>query len=244
MKKPTLLFLFILVFALVSNAQNNFEKDIIKTSGGPIEITFIGHGTLMFTFGDVVIHVDPVARYADYSAMPKADIILVTHQHGDHYNKEAIDLLSTSDTEIVVTEKVFEDLQKGTVMKNWDKKNIKAIEVFAVPAYNLVNKRDDGNPFHPKGEGNGYILTFAEIKVYIAGDSENFPELDEFPKIDIAFLPMNLPYTMTPEMVADAATRLKPSFLYPYHFGQTDTEELVKLLKNHKDIDIRIRNMQ
>jgi len=236
----TLLFIFLWTF---SNAQDSFEKDIIKNSGGALEITFIGHGTLMFNFNDLIIHIDPVSSYADYSNLPDADIILITHQHGDHLNKEAIDLISKSDTEIIVTEKVSQELDGGIIMKNWDKRNVKAIEILAVPAYNLVHKRDNGSPFHPKGEGNGYVLTFADIKVYVAGDTENFPEMDDMPQVDVAFLPMNLPYTMTPEMVADAALRLNPKILYPYHFGNTDTDELLKLLENHKEIQVRIRKM-
>jgi len=243
MKKSKILSLLFIVLCTFSYAQNSFEKDIIKTSGGALEITFIGHGTLMFKFNDLIIHIDPVSSYTDYSKLPDADIILITHQHGDHLNKEAIDLTSKSDTEIIVTEKVSQELDEGIIMKNWDKRNVKAIEILAVPAYNLVHKRDNGSPFHPKGEGNGYVVTFADIKVYIGGDTENFPELDEFPQIDVAFLPMNLPYTMTPEMVADAALRLKPRILYPYHFGSTNTDELVKLLVNHKEIQVRIRKM-
>ena len=186
----TFLFIFLCTF---SNAQDSFEKDIIKTSGGALEITFIGHGTLMFNFNDLIIHIDPVSSYTDYSKLPDADIILITHQHGDHLNKEAIDLISKSDTEIIVTEKVSQELDGGIIMKNWDKRNVKAIEILAVPAYNLVHKRDNGSPYHPKGEGNGYVMTFADIKVYVAGDTENFPEMDDMPQVDVAFLPMNLP---------------------------------------------------
>ena len=243
MKKFKILTLLFILLCTYSYAQDSFEKDIIKTSGGSLEITFVGHGTLMFNFNDLIIHIDPVSSYADYSKLPDADIILITHQHGDHLNKEAIDLISKSNTEIIVTEKVSQELDGGIIMKNWDKRNVKAIEILAVPAYNLVHKRDNGSPFHPKGEGNGYVMTFADIKVYVAGDSENFPEMDDMPQVDVAFLPMNLPYTMTPEMVADAAIRLNPKILYPYHFGNTDTNELLKLLENHKEIQVRIRKM-
>jgi L-ascorbate metabolism protein UlaG (beta-lactamase superfamily) len=243
MKKFKILTLLLIFLYTFSNAQDSFEKDIIKTSGGALEITFIGHGTLMFNFNDLIIHIDPVSSYTDYSKLPDADIILITHQHGDHLNEEAIDLISKSDTEIIVTEKVSQELDGGIIMKNWDKRNVKAIEILAVPAYNLVHKRDNGSPFHPKGEGNGYVMTFDDIKVYVAGDTENFPEMDDMPQVDVAFLPMNLPYTMTPEMVADAALRLNPKILYPYHFGNTDTDELLKLLENHKGIQVRIRKM-
>jgi len=120
---------------------------------------------------------------------------------------------------------------------------VKGIKIEAVPAYNIQHKRDNGEPFHPKGMGNGYILTFGELRVYIAGDTENIPEMKEIKDIDIAFLPMNLPYTMTPEMVAEVARIIKPKLLYPYHFGNTDTNKLIDLLKNDKYIDVRIRKL-
>ena len=225
-------------------AQNNFEKDIIPTSGGDLEITFIGHGTLMFSYNDLIIHVDPVTRYADYSKLPKGDLILITHQHGDHFSKEALDQITTPNTVTIITETVAKELEGGTVMKNWDTKSIKGLNILAVPAYNVVHKRDNGIPFHPKGEGNGYVLTFGNTKVYIGGDTENIPEMKDIPSVDVAFLPMNLPYTMTPEMVAAAARVLKPKILYPYHYGDTDTAELLNLMKNEKDTEVRIRNLK
>ena len=113
-----------------------------------------------------------------------------------------------------------------------------------VLAYNIVHKRDTGQPFHPKGVGNGYIITFGDKRVYVAGDTENVLEMKGLKSIDIAFLPMNLPYTMTPEMVADAAKAFKPKILYPYHFGETDTSKVVSLLKGTPEIEVRIRNMK
>ena len=110
-------------------------------------------------------------------------------------------------------------------------------------AYNQINTRGNGDPFHPKGEGNGYVLTFGDQRVYIAGDTENLPEMGKLKGIDIAFLPMNLPYTMTPEMVAQAAFSFKPRILYPYHYGQTDTSKLENLLQTEKQIEVRIRKM-
>ena len=136
------------------------------------------------------------------------------------------------------------DVKGGIVMKNGDVKTIGELKIEAVPAYNIVHVRDNGRPFHPKGEGNGYVITFGDKRVYVAGDTENTPEMKKLKEIDIAFLPMNLPYTMTPEMVADAAKAFKPKILYPYHFGNTDTSELVKLLEAEKEIEIRIREMK
>jgi L-ascorbate metabolism protein UlaG (beta-lactamase superfamily) len=116
------------------------------------------------------------------------------------------------------------------------------LTVNAVPAYNIVNKRPDGSPFHPKGSGNGYIVTFGDTRIYIAGDTENTPEMKDLQNISVAFLPMNLPYTMTPEMVADAVRAFHPRILYPYHFGETDTSTIIDLLKD-EDVEVRIRKM-
>jgi L-ascorbate metabolism protein UlaG (beta-lactamase superfamily) len=132
----------------------------------------------------------------------------------------------------------------GTVMKNGDVLTAAGLTVEAVPAYNLVHKRPSGDPFHPRGDGNGYIITFGETRVYVAGDTENTPEMKGLKDIGVAFLPMNLPYTMTPEMVADAARAFRPKILYPYHFGNTDTSELVGLLDAEDSIEVRIRSME
>jgi len=224
--------------------KEKYETDTIKTSAGDLQITFIGHGTLMFRFAGMVIHVDPVSREADYSKMPKADLILVTHEHRDHLDPEAIKAIRTEKTALVSTETCSQKVEGVIVMKNGDVKSVKGLKIEAVPAYNLVHMRSPGVPFHPKGIGNGYVITFGDKRVYVAGDTENIPEMKNLKDIDIAFLPMNLPYTMTPEMVADAAKAFRPRILYPYHFGRTDTSKIVELLKGEKDIEVRIRNMQ
>jgi L-ascorbate metabolism protein UlaG (beta-lactamase superfamily) len=236
-----------LVMALFSAtlfAQGNLETDTISTSRGDLRITFIGHGTLMFEFDGKVIHVDPAARYADYSALPKADLVLVTHEHGDHFDPKTIDRISRPDTRLVLSPACADRAKRGLVMKNGDKTSIAGITIEAVPAYNLVHERKPGQPFHPKGVGNGYVLTLGKTRVYVAGDTENIPEMARLTGVDCAFLPMNLPYTMTPEMVADAVGKLKPKIVYPYHYGETDTSRLVKLLKDVKDTEVRIRKMK
>jgi L-ascorbate metabolism protein UlaG (beta-lactamase superfamily) len=236
----------ILVFGLLFStvAQAGFETDVIETSGGNLHITFIGHGTLMFAFGGKGIHVDPVSREADYSKMPKADLILITHDHRDHLDPQAVEVIRTEKTSIVLTEACASRVLGGVIMKNGDVKTIEGLKIEAVPAYNLVHMRSAGVPFHPKGVGNGYVITFGDKRVYVAGDTENVPEMKNLKRIDIAFLPMNLPYTMTPEMVADAAKAFKPKILYPYHYGQSDTSQLVKLLRDYDEIEVRIRRMQ
>ncbi|MDW7773334.1 MAG: MBL fold metallo-hydrolase [Desulfobulbaceae bacterium] len=223
---------------------DTFERDTIPTSAGNLEITFIGHGTLMMRFAGKIIHIDPYSSLADYGQLPKADIILLTHHHGDHLDPDALGLVRTATTDVILTEKCAEQVSGGKVMKNGDTMVVQEIMVEAVPAYNLVHKRDNGEPFHPRGEGNGYIVTFGATRVYIAGDTENTPEMKKLTEIDIAFLPMNLPYTMTPEMAADAALAFRPKILYPYHFGETDSGRLVELMQGREDVEIRLRNMK
>ncbi|MDF1546814.1 MAG: MBL fold metallo-hydrolase [Bacteroidales bacterium] len=247
MKRIFLLIFFINFMNNHMEAQTDFKTDTLKTKKGDLEITFIGHGTLLFQFDGKIIHVDPFSKLADYSKLPKADLILITHNHGDHLDLQAINAIIKDSTQIIFTETCKEnatELKNALVMKNGDKAEMPGLKIDAVPAYNLIHKRNNGDFYHPKGVGNGYILTIGSKKIYIAGDTENIPEMKKLKKIDIAFLPMNLPYTMTPEMVADAAKAFKPKILYPYHFGETDTNKLVELLQDEKSVEIRIRNMK
>ena len=225
-------------------AQEKFQRDVVKTSAGDLTITFIGHGTLMFNFGGKVIHVDPYSDVADYSTLPKANLIPLTHEHRDHLDLKALNAVRTEKTVVVLTETCAKQVQGGVVMINGDVKTVEGLNIEAVPAYNLVHKRDTGQPFHSKGVGNGYVITFGNKRVYVAGDTENIPEMKALKNIDIAFLPMNLPYTMTPEMVADATKAFKPKILYPYHFGETDTSKVVSLLKDTPEVEVRIRKMK
>jgi len=236
--------LLTVIMVVSALAQEKFETDIIKTSAGDLKITFVGHGTLVFNFGGKVIHVDPYSNLADYDTLPKADLILLTHEHQDHLDLKALNSIRTGKTVVVLTEACGKQVQGGIVMMNGEVNTWEGLKVEAVPAYNIVHKRDTGQPFHPKGVGNGYIITFGDKRVYVAGDTENIPEMKGLKNIDIAFLPMNLPYTMTPEMVADAARVFKPKILYPYHFGETDTSKVVSLLKETPEIEVRIRKMK
>jgi L-ascorbate metabolism protein UlaG (beta-lactamase superfamily) len=219
------------------------EIDWLSTSAGDLAITFLGHGSLFFTFNGKVIHVDPFSRVADYAALPKADLILITHEHPDHLDKAALAHIQTAKTEVILTQTCAAQLGAGSVMANGDERDVDGIHIRAVPAYNVVNKRGDGQPFHPKGLGNGYVLTFGGTQVYLAGDTEPIPEMKALREIACAFLPMNLPYTMTPEMAAEAARSFRPAILYPYHYGETDPTRLVELLKDDADIEVRIRKM-
>jgi len=234
----------VVIFALTALAQKKFETDSIKTSAGDLKITFIGHGTLMFTFGGKIIHVDPVTQEADYTKLPKADMVLITHEHRDHLDLKALEIIRTKKTVVVLTEACAQQVKGGIVMNNGDVKTVEGLKIEAVPAYNIVHMRSQGVPFHPKGVGNGYVITFGDKRVYVAGDTENIPEMKKLKDIEVAFLPMNLPYTMTPEMVADAAKAFQPKIVYPYHYGDTDTARIVNLLKNSQGIEVRIRQMK
>lgn len=235
--------LLALSFALMGAVLQKFEEDSIPTSKGDLRISFVGHASLFFTFGGKVIHVDPVSGEGDYRSFPKADLILITHEHFDHLDAEAVSLIRKSGTQVVISLVCAGKIKDAVVMKNGDQKTIQGFEVEAIPAYNIVHKRSDGNPFHPKGQGNGYVITFGDKRVYVAGDTEPVPEMKSLGAVDIAFLPMNLPYTMSPEMAAEAARTLRPGILYPYHYGNTEVRKLMDLLKSEPEIEVRIRRM-
>jgi L-ascorbate metabolism protein UlaG (beta-lactamase superfamily) len=224
-------------------AREVFETDAITTAKGDLKITFFGHASLLFEFERMMIYIDPVGEQADFSLMPKADLVFITHQHQDHFDRAAIELLRKKDTQIFLTA-ACPALPSSRVLKNNDRIGVHGIDIAVVPAYNIVHMRETGVPFHPRGEGNGYVFTFAGLAVYVAGDSEDIPEMAGLKNIAVAFLPMNLPYTMTPEMVAKAARSFKPRMLYPYHFGNTDPQKLVALLAGEPEIQIRIRKMK
>ena len=182
----------------------SFDTDTFKTkSKKEVIITFIKHGSLMLTYNKHTIQVDPVSEYADYSKFPKTDIILITHEHGDHLDAKTIDILSKKETNVILNASSQKKLGKGTIINNGDKKEILGnIKVEAVPAYNTTPGRE---MFHPRHRDNGYILTIDGLRIYIAGDTEDIPEMKELKNIDIAFLPVNQPYTMTVAEAVHAA---------------------------------------
>ncbi len=233
-------FLFLFAVVAEAGAATRYEQDTFRTSSGKLTITFLGHASLMLEHNGKVIQVDPWTKQADYTKLPKADLIIITHQHPDHLDTLAIAELMKSDTRIIEPNAVYEILNKGTAMKNGDTMTVDGIGIEAVPAYNTTAGRDQ---FHPKGRDNGYVLTIGGKRIYIAGDTEDIPEMASLKKIDIAFLPMNQPYTMVPEQVADAARKIHPKILYPYHYGDTDVSKLTKLLSKDKGIEVRIRKL-
>ena len=210
----------------------SFETDLFTTSAGKLSITFLGHASLLIVFNGKNIFIDPFSQVADYSKLPKADLIICTHEHRDHLDPQALAFIRAPRTKLVLNPAGAAQVDDSIAMRNGDKQVVDELQIEAVPAYNILHKREDGNPFHPEGIGNGYILTFGNTRLYLAGDTENIPEMKNLHDIDIAFLPMNLPYTMTPDMVSDAARMFNPHILYPYHYGNTDTNKLVELMNS------------
>jgi L-ascorbate metabolism protein UlaG (beta-lactamase superfamily) len=246
MKSIALALVISIVFAGNVIFAQKYQQDVIQTDDSELKITFIKHSSLVFEYDDKVIHIDPVLRMGDYSSLPNADLIMITHAHGDHFDLNAIEKIRKPSAKVVVTKKCMENsehLENALIMNDHEEKFVSGIKIRSVPAYNIKHKRENGNLYHPKGEGNGYIFKFGNKNVYVAGDTENTPEMKSLKNIDVAFLPMNLPYTMTPEMVADAARSFEPDILYPYHFGRTNTQKLVDLLADEQQIDVRIRDM-
>lgn len=238
---------FVFMMSIAAMSLSAQKTDVIKTSKGDLTIHFLGHGTLMFEFNKMIIHVDPYSKIADYSKLPKANLILITHSHPDHFDPSAFNKITDTTTVMIYNQAsaiLGKYSGKAIVMKNGDVKTVKGLKIEAVPAYNIDQKRPDGTPFHPKGDGNGYVITFGDKRVYIAGDTENIPEMKNLKNIDIAFLPMNLPYTMTPEKVVEAVNLFHPKILYPYHTGDTDVKKLSDLMKNVKGTELRIRDMK
>ena len=223
----------------------DFQTDTFKTrEGKAVTITAIKHASLRIQYDGLEIQVDPVAKYApetDYSKFPKADVILVTHEHFDHFDRDTIATLRKDGTEIVANPAVQKMLGFGTAFSNGESRVLaKGIKLDAVPAYNTTPGHTQ---FHPKGRDNGYVLTIDGLRIYIAGDTEDIPEMASLKDIDVAFLPCNQPYTMTPEQVVKAARTIKPKVMFPYHYSQTPIKQVADLLTG-SGIDVRIRNYQ
>ena len=225
--------------------QSTYEVDEFTTaSGKTVKFHALMHACIRIQYDGKEIQIDPVSklgnRTVNYADMPKADYIFVTHEHGDHYDAGALKLLSGDKTQLVMNKRCADMYGSGKVMVNGDKLQLGDITVEAVAAYNSTPGREQ---FHPKGRDNGYILTIDGLRIYIAGDTEDIPEMSTVNDIDIAFLPCNQPFTMTPEQLIRAAKVIKPRVLFPYHYGQTDLSGVPAALKG-TGIDVRIRHYE
>ena len=234
----------ILAWQKADKPTTTVETDIFATpSGKLVKIHALMHSSIRIEYDGREIEIDPCSklreRTVDYTALPKADILLVTHEHFDHYDSATLSLLTAKQTQLVMNRRCVEMYGAGTTMDNGDRQQLADdIMLEAVPAYNTT----EGHlQFHPKGRDNGYILTLDGLRIYIAGDTEDIPEMDNIKDIDIAFLPCNQPYTMTPEQLVRAAKRVLPKVLFPYHYGDTDISGIPAQLP---DGDVRIRHYE
>jgi L-ascorbate metabolism protein UlaG (beta-lactamase superfamily) len=236
-------FILLVFFSILLPAQERDKNKMDEYVFGndKIKITFYGHASLMINFNGENIFVDPVSMFIKNDTLPKADLILITHEHQDHFDSSLIQKISKDSTEIVTNRNCAAVLKKGTALENGQKCTIKNIGIEAVPAYNTTKGNER---FHPKARDNGYILTLGTKKIYIAGDTEDIPEMAQIKNIDIAFLPVNQPYTMTIDQIANAVKMIMPKIVYPYHIGDTDIPLLESTLKKIKGTEILIREMQ
>ncbi len=238
--------LVISIMACGQQSQPTFEVDTFATkSGKTLKMHALMHASIRLEFDGKEIEIDPVGqlgdRTVDYAAFPKADYIFVTHEHHDHLDQKTIPVLTKEGTQMITNQRCAEMLGYGTVMANGDKTTIDGwLGVEAVPAYNTTEGREQ---FHPKGRDNGFILTIDGLRIYIAGDTEDIPEMADIKDVDIAFLPCNQPYTMTVEQLVRAAKAIKPKVLFPYHYGQTDVSGIAGQLKND-GVEVRIRHYE
>ncbi len=235
----------ILAWQKAGKPTTTVETDVFVThmDDGLVKIHALLHASLCIEHDGQVIYVDPVTqlrgRTVDYSAMPKADIILVTHEHPDHYDTAALRQLTTEKTQLIMNPRCVELYGRGQAMKNGDQQPlVGGGSLVAVPAYNTTLEHLQ---FHPKGRDNGYVLTLGSLRIYIAGDTEDIPEMADLQDIDIAFLPCNQPFTMTPEQLVRAAKMVSSKVLFPYHYGETDVSVIPTLLP---EVDVRIRHYE
>jgi L-ascorbate metabolism protein UlaG (beta-lactamase superfamily) len=230
--------LLLLVTAVFTQVKRPVEE--FPTKDGTVKITPIRHASLMIEAGGQVVHVDPWSQ-GNYSGLPQADVILITDTHGDHMDRVMIAKLKKPGTVIVGPEAVAKAVGSATVIRNGEAKTIGKWTFEAIAMYNLERGPSEGKLFHDKGHGNGYVVTYGGERFYISGDTEGVPEMRALKNIDVAFVCMNLPYTMPPEEAADAVKAFQPKVVYPYHCRGSDLSKFEKALAG-TNIDVRIRD--
>jgi len=224
----------------ISRTQQG-NVDVLHTEEGELKIRPILHGSLMLEFRGKIIHVDPWSQ-GTYAGLPKADLILITDIHPDHMDRAMVDQLKKETTVILAPAAVAETIREARVIRNGERKTVDGITVEAVPMYNLVRGPSPGQLYHTKGRGNGYVLTLGGKRVYISGDTECVPEIKALKGIDVAFICMNLPFTMPPEEAAECVKAFRPKIVYPYHYRNSDLNIFVNALKDESGIEVRVRS--
>lgn len=200
-----------------------------STKAGPMKLTAIRHASFILEAGGKVVHVDPWSQ-GDYTGLPKADILLITDSHGDHFDLKAIDLVRRPDTIVIAPPGVAEKLQGARVLRNGENADAAGFHIEALPMYNVKRGPAEGQVYHAKGRGNGYVLTWGGFRFYIAGDTEVTPEMRALKNIDAALVCMNLPYTMPPEEAAEGVKAFRPKVAIPYHYRGSDLSVFAKAL--------------
>lgn len=247
MKTASIVCLMLLTFTIAVAQRPMADK--IETSKGPLTIQPLNHATMALTWQGKTVYTDPNGGAKTFEGVKAPDIIVITDIHGDHFNPETLQAIDASKATLVVPQAVADKLPdalkgKAVVLANGQTKTINEISIMAIPMYNLPESSESR---HPKGRGNGYVLTFGGKRVYISGDTSGIPEMKALKNIDVAFVSMNLPYTMDIDEAAQAVLAFKPKIMYPYHYrgqnGLSDTEAFKKMV-NDKDnnIDVRLRN--
>lgn len=219
-------------------AQTGRPSQTFKTSAGPVVITPIYHAALLIQAGGKNIYIDP-AKPADVSGLPPADLILITDIHSDHLDANLIQAVSKSGTEIIAPPAVVKTVTTASPMSNGEQKTWNGWTIEAIPMYNLTRGPAEGKFYHDKGRGNGYVLTFGDKRFYFSGDTENIPEMRALKNIDVAFVCMNLPYTMPPEEAAEAVKAFHPKVVIPYHYRGSDVTIFKKDLEG-TGIEVRL----
>ena len=232
-----------LLFLLSQGLHAAQKEDTFETPGGKkVVIHHIKHASVYIEYDGKHIYVDPVGEMepkTDFALYPKATILMVTHEHFDHFDEASLNKLTGEKTALYSNHSVRDKYKRGTALANGDSIVFsKDVKLWAVPAYNITEGREK---FHPKGRDNGYILELDGLRIYFAGDTEDIPEMASVKNIDVAFLPCNQPYTMTVDQLVRAAKTIKPRVLFPYHFSNTPVSECVQKLKG-SGIDVRIRD--
>jgi L-ascorbate metabolism protein UlaG (beta-lactamase superfamily) len=230
--------LAVFAFSIRAEAQVTRQVQTFQTSAGPVKITPIFHASLLIEAGDKRIYIDP-ARPGDFSGLPPADLILITHVHSDHMDPETISAVSMRGTVIMAPPAVVKTVTAASPISNGETKKWDAWTIEAVPMYNLKRGPSAGTLYHDKGLGNGYVLTYGEKRFYFSGDTEGTPEMRALKNIDVAFVCMNLPYTMPPDEAADAVKAFHPKIVIPYHYRGSDLTVFEKGLQG-AGIEVRI----
>lgn len=245
MKKWLLLAAALALMAAAGPARaGGHPTDTFSGPGGQVKVTCLGHASLLLTWKGKVVAIDPWSKVADYRTLPKADLVLITHHHFDHLDPAAVKAVSGPNTVLIASPMVVKSLGRGRALANGQSTQAIGIKISAVPAYNILHKRPSGEPWHVKGQGNGYVLDMGGTRVYVAGDTELVPAMKNLGRLDAAFLPVLLPYTMDPAMAAEAARLIAPKVLYPYHLGPManvgPTTDRVRALLKGSGITVRV----